>query len=228
MMAGRTFDLAGSVVTATPDGGLLLDGGRVLVVSDLHLEKGSSFAVRGVLLPPFDTAETLRRLSLLIARTRPQQVVALGDSFHDTTAGRRMARRDRDGLLGLTAATDFVWVEGNHDPEAPDWLPGARCESLVVDGLTLQHEPGEAGQRAEICGHLHPCAKVQGKSGTTRRRCFATDGQRLVMPAFGAFTGGLNLLDDVFGTLWSAPATAMVMGQNKVHAVFGASLLTDW
>jgi uncharacterized protein len=227
LMAGRTFDLAGSLVTATPDGGLLLDGGRVLVVSDLHLEKASSFAVRGVLLPPFDTAETLRRLSHLIARARPQRVVALGDSFHDTTAGRRMAKRDRDGLLGLTAATDFVWVEGNHDPEAPDWLPGARCESLLVDGLTLQHEPGEPGQRAEICGHLHPCARVQANSGTTRRRCFATDGQRLVMPAFGAFTGGLNLLDDAYGGLWSASVTALVMGHNKVHAVSGASLLPD-
>jgi uncharacterized protein len=226
-VSARGFTLAGRAVAATHDGGLLLDQGRVLVVSDLHFEKGSSLAMRGALLPPFDTAETLTRLTRLIARVRPQMVVALGDSFHDITAGRRMAPDDRAGLTRLAHSIEMVWVEGNHDPEAPDWLPGQRRATLEIDGLTLQHEPAPDRVAGEICGHLHPCAKVAGRTGVVRRRCFATDGQRLIMPAFGAYTGGLNLLDQAYGGLWSARPTALVMGHNRVHAVTAPHLLDD-
>jgi uncharacterized protein len=226
-VSARRFTLAGRQVAATHDGGLLLDGGRVLVVSDLHFEKGSSLAMRGALLPPYDTAETLARLARLMARVKPQLVVALGDSFHDTTAGRRIAPDDRAGLIAMANACDMVWIEGNHDPEAPDWLPGDRRATLVIDSLTLQHEPAPAPAGGEICGHLHPCARVAGRTGVARRRCFATDGQRLVMPAFGAFTGGLNLLDAAFAGLWSGAPTAMVMGHNRVHAVATSQLVPD-
>ena len=226
-VSARAFTLAGRPVAATHDGGLLLDGGRVLVVSDLHFEKGSSLAMRGALLPPYDTAETLARLRRLIGRVRPQMVVALGDSFHDTTAGRRIAPDDREGLIALAQGCAMVWIEGNHDPEAPDWLPGERRATITIDGLMLQHEPAPTPTHGEICGHLHPCARVAGRTGVARRRCFATDGQRLVMPAFGAFTGGLNILDAAFAGLWSAPQTALVMGQASVHAVSGRRLLGD-
>ena len=226
-MSARGFMLADRPVAATHDGGLLLDGGRVLVVSDLHFEKGSSLAMRGALLPPYDTAETLARLSRLIARTRPQLVVALGDSFHDTTAGHRIAPDDRARMIAMARATDFIWVEGNHDPEAPDWLPGARHAEIEIDGLTLQHEPAPAPVAGEICGHLHPCAKVAGRTGVARRRCFATDGRRLIMPAFGAFTGGLNVLDRAFAPLWADAPTALAMGHSRVHAIACTQLLPD-
>jgi uncharacterized protein len=226
-MKSRAFQLAGKRAEATPDGGLLLDGGRVLVVSDLHFEKGSSLAMRGALLPPYDTAETINRLTRLIARTKPELVVALGDSFHDTTAGRRIAPDDRAALIHLAQAREFVWIEGNHDPQAPEWLPGTHTALVTVDGLTLQHEPHETPVSGEICGHLHPCAKVAGQSGVVRRRCFATDGQRLIMPAFGAFTGGLNVLDQAYSALWSAPVIALVLGQSTVHAIGAGQLLED-
>jgi DNA ligase-associated metallophosphoesterase len=215
---------------ATPEGGLWLPLSRTLVVSDLHLEKGSAFATRGALLPPWDTAATLRRLHALVDRLAPATLVALGDSFHDRHAGARVLPDDRRALEALEARTRCVWIEGNHDPEAPAWLAGERRETLRVDGVLLRHLPGEPleGAACEVAGHLHPCLKVAGASGRrVRRRCFAGDGTRLVMPAFGAYAGGLNVLDAAYAGLWPKGFTAYALGARRVHAIGVDALLPD-
>ena len=130
---------------------------RLLVVSDLHLEKGSSHAGKGMLIPPYDTAATLARLAAVIARRDPARVVSLGDSFHDRTAASRLSRPDLDALTAIMRGRDWVWISGNHDPEAPDGLGGTCIAELGIGPLVFRHEP-RAGRDAggEIAGHLHP------------------------------------------------------------------------
>lgn len=211
------------------DGTIWFEASATLVVSDLHFEKGSAFARRGSLLPPYDTAETVRRLALALEQTGARRLVSLGDSFHDVTAGQRMAPAVRDRLLAVLAGLTCVWVEGNHDPLLPGWLPGVRLEAIEIEGWTLRHEPSPVDQpHCEIAGHLHPCAKVAGRTGRqVRRRCFAVSQTRIIMPAFGAFTGGLNLCDPAFTAHFAAPPTAIVLGSNRLHRIGPAQLLPD-
>lgn len=225
--AGLRFELAGVGAVALSEGALWLEAHRTLVVSDLHLEKGSSFAVRGQMLPPYDTRATLQRLSLLMTRHAPAMVISLGDSFHDVRGPARMDEADVATLRALTAATDWVWIEGNHDPEAPTWLGGRACETIEIGGLVLRHEPQSGDARGEIAGHLHPCAKVAARGRAVRARCFATDGARLVMPAFGAYTGGLNVRDAAFDPLFPEGCAALMLGRTRVYAMQAARQIAD-
>ncbi|MET0181260.1 MAG: ligase-associated DNA damage response endonuclease PdeM, partial [Caulobacterales bacterium] len=188
--ACASLKLAGVHVTALPCGGLWLAESRTLIVSDLHLEKASSFARRGQMLPPYDTRATLSRLEAAMKTQGAARVVSLGDSFHDVGGPDRMDDADRERLKSLVTAVEWVWIEGNHDPEIPDALGGVVTDEIVIDALTLRHAPKRNAAPGEIAGHLHPCAKVFGRGRSVRARCFATDGARLVMPAYGAFTGG--------------------------------------
>jgi uncharacterized protein len=219
--------LAGMLVAALPQGALWIAEAKTLVVSDLHLEKGSSFALRGQMLPPYDTHAVLTKLATLIDLLRPDIVVSLGDSFHDGAGVARMAAEDRALLTQLIGRCDWIWVEGNHDGRAPETLGGAVREVLHLGALVLRHEPTQAAAPGEIAGHLHPCAKVAGRGGAVRRRCFAFDGERLVMPAFGAFAGGLNICDDAFAPLFPHGAIAMVLGRDKVLPAPMQRLLPD-
>jgi uncharacterized protein len=218
--------IAGVVVTADCEGALYWNQEGILVVADLHLEKGSSFAARGVLLPPYDTAATLARLALLIARYAPRAVVALGDSFHDGDGPDRIAPSDRAALAALQRGRDWIWIAGNHDPAPPDGIGGSFGAALAIGPLTFRHAPSRA--EGEVAGHLHPVVRVSGRGRTVRRRCFASDGRRLVMPAFGAYAGGLNVRHrafvDVFGTL---AFTAHVLGQGRLYAFAADRCLAD-
>jgi DNA ligase-associated metallophosphoesterase len=219
--------VAGAALVVDHAGALWWPEERLLVVADLHFEKGSAFAARRRgLPPPYDTAETLRRLAAVLARRRPRTLVALGDSFHDGGAGARMAPRDRVALEGLLAGRDMIWVAGNHDPEPPEGLPGTWQDELAIGPLIFRHVPaaGSAGA-GEIAGHLHPVAKLRGG---VRRRCLATDGRRAVLPAFGAYAGGLNLCDAAFALLF-APLRpmALMLGRTRVYAVAPDRLLPD-
>lgn len=216
--AGLRFEIAGVEAEATAEGALWIEAARMLVVSDLHLEKGSSFAVRGQMLPPYDTRATLQRLTLLLARLQPDTVISLGDSFHDRGGPGRMDESDVATLRAMTAAADWVWIEGNHDPEAPTWLGGRAMETIQFGDLVLRHEPQSGDARGEIAGHLHPCAKVSARGRAVRARCFATDGERLVMPAFGAYTGGLNVRDVAFDPLFPEGCVALMLGRTRVYA----------
>lgn len=186
----------GAMLTPLPEGALWWPDEQTLIVSDLHLEKGSSFAARGQMLPPYDTSATLAVVEDLVRRFSPQRVISLGDSFHDRKAETRMDEADCVRVRALTAATDWIWVEGNHDPDPPEHLGGSPAKVLHMGEIVFRHEP--TGESGEIAGHLHPCAKVLSRVRALRRRCFVTDGERLIMPALGAFTGGLNVLDDAY------------------------------
>lgn len=196
---------------------------RTLIASDLHLEKGSAFAARGQLLPPYDSPATLTKLEAEVAALNPARVVLLGDSFHDTKAIGRMTADDRARIDCLAAGRDWVWLEGNHDLKALagalDDLPGRVVETMTVGALTLIHEPQPGDRPGEIAGHLHPAARVSRYGRGVRRPCFVTDGRRLVMPAFGAFTGGLDVRDKAVAGLFETPPMAAVLGSDKVHAL---------
>lgn len=215
---GLAFQIAGVDAEALAEGALWIESARMLVVSDLHLEKGSSFALRGQMLPPYDTRATLQRLTLLFARLRPDTVISLGDSFHDRGGPGRMDAGDVANLRAITSAADWVWIEGNHDPEAPTWLGGRAMETISFGDLVLRHEPKGGAARGEIAGHLHPCAKVSARGRAVRARCFATDGERLVMPAFGAYAGGLNVRDAAFDPLFPQGCVALMLGRTRVYA----------
>jgi DNA ligase-associated metallophosphoesterase len=219
--------LGGVLVTALPEGALWVANAKTLIVSDLHLEKGSSYALRGQMLPPYDTHAALMKLTDLMLRLQPDIVVSLGDSFHDGGGPARMDARDRDLLKLLMSRCDWIWVEGNHDGRAPETLGGAVRDVLHIEALVLRHEPTAGAAPGEIAGHLHPCAKVTGRGRSVRRRCFAFDGDRLVMPAFGAFTGGLNLRDEAFAPLFPEGAIALVLGKDRVLPAPQERLLAD-
>ena len=202
-------------------GALYWEDARLLIVSDLHLEKGSSFAERGVLLPPYDTATTLARLKDVVARHDPQTVVTLGDSFHDRTAHERLARDDSDAISALQTGRDWIWISGNHDPDLPSDIGGIVAEEVSIGRIIFRHEP--TGALGEIAGHLHPKARVSTRGRSVERRCFAGDGDRAVMPAFGSYTGGLSIRDTAFDAIFRAlDFTAYVLGDRRVHTISAA------
>ena len=225
MAAGTTIRVAGEMAICDPRGALYVPALSLLVVSDLHLEKGSSFARRGTLIPPYDTLATLRLLHAAILDYRPRIVVSLGDSFHDPFGAGRLPEACRDQIGALAAGRDWFWITGNHDPHPPEGLPGETVPELGVGGLVFRHEPSVAGGEGEIAGHLHPCARIVQRGRSVRRRCFASDGRRLVMPAFGAFTGSLNVLDPAYGGLFARDTLmAYMLGQDRVYAFPGGVL----
>jgi DNA ligase-associated metallophosphoesterase len=179
-----------------------------------------------VLLPPYDTAATLARIAVLIARFAPRVVIALGDSFHDGKGPARIAAVDRAALAELQHGRDWIWIAGNHDPDPADGIGGSFGAALAIGALVFRHEP--TGARGEIAGHLHPVARVAGRGRTVSRRCFASDSARLVMPAFGAFAGGLNVrhraFADVFGAL---TFTAHLLGEGRLYALAAARCAAD-
>jgi DNA ligase-associated metallophosphoesterase len=211
---------------ADPSGALYWPGQGLLAIADMHLEKGSSFAARGQLLPPYDSAATLARLARLIAHYAPRVVVALGDSFHDGGGPARLADADRCSLRALQRGRDWVWMTGNHDPEPAGNIGGRFMAELIVGALTFRHIP--SGAAGEIAGHLHPIARVSHRGRAVSRRCFAADGERMVMPAFGAFTGGLNVRDEAFAAVFGTLSfTAHMLGEGKLYAFAAKRGLAD-
>jgi DNA ligase-associated metallophosphoesterase len=192
---------------------------RTLILADIHFEKGSSLARRGALLPPYDTRTTLNRIAGLMDRYHPSQVIALGDSFHDTDAADRLDEEERAMLAAQVRRTNWIWIEGNHDPHPPAWLGGTVTLELAIGGLVFRHEPSSMPQSGEIAGHLHPCATVTRHGRSLRRRCFAADLQRMVMPAFGAYAGGLDVQDDAIADLFAGAFAAYMLGGRRVYAV---------
>ena len=213
-----SLDVAGVTLVADLSGALFWGQQRLLVVSDLHLEKGSSFAARGVLLPPYDTVATLGRLAAVIARHDPRMVIALGDSFHDRTAHERLSESDRDALSALQVRRDWIWISGNHDPALPSDLGGVVATEVAIGPISFRHEP--SGAAGEIAGHLHPKARVSTRGRSMERRCFACDGERAVMPAFGAYAGGLSIRDAAFAKIFGTPGfMAHVLGDVRLHTI---------
>ena len=213
--------VAGIDSVLDPSGALFWPARHTLVVSDLHLETGSSYARTGQMLPPYDTAVTLARLAEVFARLRPERVIALGDSFHDPYGAERLGEDARAMLSRMTAAAQFVWIAGNHDRASAAGLGGMVCETLTVGGVTFRHipEPGRPTTR-EVAGHLHPAARIEVRGRSVRRRCFVGCERRLVMPAFGCLTGGLSVRHAAFAALWpqGTPRLHMI-GRDRVYPV---------
>jgi DNA ligase-associated metallophosphoesterase len=217
--------IAGENAVCDPRGVLYFPELFLLAVSDLHLEKGSSLARRGALIPPYDTAATLLRLQAVIADYAPRIVISLGDSFHDGESAARLHADFRDRLETLMAGRDWFWIAGNHDPDAPADLPGETVRELAIASLVFRHEPSKLRVEGEVAGHLHPCARIVQRGRSVRRRCFAGDGGRMVMPAFGAYTGSLNVLDRAYAGLFRRESLmAYMMGRDRIFALPGSML----
>lgn len=223
-----TFALAGLTCVADARGGLYLPDLRTLLVADLHLEKGSSLARRRVFAPPYDTRATLAVLGALVGHWQPSRVIALGDNFHDGEGAERLLLDDAATLFGLQRGRDWIWLSGNHDPDPPAGIGGIFLPFLTIDGVLLWHAADARDPRPQIAGHLHPCARVATRGRTLRRKCFVTDGHKLILPAIGAYTGGLNIFDAAFDGLFRRDAmTAHVLGDTRIYSITAPLLLPD-
>lgn len=201
-----------------PSGALYWAARETLLVADLHLEKMSSFARGGRFLPPYDTGMTLKQLETDLRRTGANRLIALGDSFHRDEGTSSLLPTDRTRLSGLTGECRFVWISGNHDP-SPHALGGECATRLVEDGLTFAHEPVRDIDGL-VAGHLHPAARLRMEGRSTRRACFAYDSRLMVLPAYGASTGSLNIRHPAFGGLfdWSELQVTM-LGRDRTYPV---------
>jgi DNA ligase-associated metallophosphoesterase len=216
---GLALEVAGVTVTCRASGALWLADEAALIVADLHLEKGSAYASRGQMLPPYDTRDTLGRLEAEVAALSPRMLIYLGDTFHDRRAQQRMAPQDAERLERIGQNRRVVWVVGNHDADGPTDLSGEILADLALLGLLLRHEPAEGPSPGEVSGHLHPCATVIGQGQSVRRRCFVSDGERIILPAFGAYAGGLSVRDPAFASLFARRPIIGALGAGRVHAV---------
>lgn len=216
----------GVAAVCDPLGGLYLPDISTLVVSDLHLEKGAAFARRGMMLPPYDTIATLNILAAVIARYEPKTVISLGDNFHDRKGSEHLPADLRDLLSGMARGREWIWINGNHDPDGTIDLPGECCDEFVYGGLAFRHEPSLLSGKGEIAGHLHPSATVRRREKYVRRPCFATDGSRLLMPAFGVLAGGLDLNHKAMQGLFDRETlVAHLLGRDRIYSVRYGNLL---
>ncbi|HEX4368939.1 MAG TPA: ligase-associated DNA damage response endonuclease PdeM [Rhodopila sp.] len=217
-MSAAPIHLAGERLMLDPMGALFWPEQRLLAVSDLHLEKGSSFARRGMLLPPWDTHTTIDRLALLLRRWSPATVVALGDSFHDADGSGRLPATEQQRLNGMTRTHRFIWVQGNHDPTPPDGLGGEWVETHAEGEMVFRHEAIATAGPGEIVGHHHPKATIPARAGNVSRPCFVFDGRRLMMPAFGAYTGGLDVRDPAINRLFPRGGRVFLLGKDRLFS----------
>ena len=220
-MEEAEIDLNGERVLLDASGALWWPAQATLVFADIHFEKGSFYGIRGQFLPPYDTRATLKRMAAVVEKHRPTRIIALGDSFHDRDAADRLDEDERIMLGALGGACDWIWITGNHDPAPPAWLGGFVTSEIAYGDLVFRHEPGVFAQRGEIAGHLHPCTTVNRRGRSLRRRCFVSDGKRMVLPAFGAYAGGLDLWDEAIASLFAGDFGAYVLGGSRVYAVAG-------
>lgn len=200
------FEFAGQNWQALPQGALFWRERRALIVADLHFEKASAYAARGQMLPPYDSHATLDMLDALIAASAPREIWCLGDSFHDCGATDRMDRATQARIRALTGACRWTWITGNHDPGAAPDLGGETIDEAQIDGLILRHEALQGERNPEISGHFHPKWRLSLRGRSVSRRCFVLGAHKLIVPAFGALTGGLDA---------AAPAIRKLVGQGE-------------
>jgi DNA ligase-associated metallophosphoesterase len=215
-MTAAPLHLAGERLMLDPEGALWWPARRLLAVADLHFEKGSSLAARGTLLPPYDSRATLDRLVPLVRRYGPARLVALGDSFHDRHGAARLAAAEAKRLRTLAEGIEIVWVLGNHDPAPPAALPGTAAAEWREGPIAFRHEGG--GVTPEICGHHHPKASVPTRGRAVSRPCFVADARRVMLPAFGAYTGGLDVRDPAIGALFPRGARVFLLGSGRLYS----------
>ena len=186
------FSFAGETFAATADGALFWPAQSALLVADLHLEKASWFARLGQFLPPYDSHATLTALAGEVERTGATRLFCLGDSFHDRFGCDRLPANARELLIALTSGLDWTWIVGNHDPGFADHCGGRLADQVEIAGIILRHEAVRGEPRPEMSGHYHPKLRVSLKGRRVSRRCFVVSPTKLILPAFGSLTGGLD------------------------------------
>lgn len=223
---GTTIALAGHSLVADPAGALAWPAEATLILADLHLEKAAALnRRRSGVMPALDTPATLDRLEALLARWAPQRVIALGDSFHDRYAAETLPATTREQLAALVARFDWIWIAGNHDPALPAALGGTQHPELTHCGVALRHMPSaEAPEAGEIAGHLHPKVRLPSRAGPQARPCFVEDGRRCILPAFGAYTGGLDCRRHAIAGLMGAGHRLHALGRDRLHTIQAAAL----
>ncbi|WP_171173548.1 ligase-associated DNA damage response endonuclease PdeM [Ruegeria sp. HKCCD8929] len=210
-MNGYAFSFSGQRLCAMGSGALWWPNQALLCVSDLHLGKSERMARRGgSALPPYETRDTLNRLAADLDRTQPQTVICLGDSFDDLGAALSLPERDRLQIAALQAGRNWIWIEGNHDP-GPVELGGTHLADVTRSDLTFRHIAQPGAQR-EISGHYHPKARVQTRGRTISRPAFLVDERRIILPAYGTYTGGLRSSDAALSELMAPGALAILTG----------------
>lgn len=210
------FSFCSVDLCALSEGGLFHAASRSLLLADLHLEKASNYAVRGQMLPPYDSIETLRRVAALVARCEPQALYCLGDSFHDRGGVDRLGDEARGLLSYLTARVDWIWIVGNHDRAMADPLGGRIVGEIELAGMLLRHEADPADPRPEISGHYHPKYKVTLRGRRVSRPCFVAGRSKLILPSFGVLTGGMDAADPVILRAVGSDARALIAVQEKL------------
>ncbi len=224
----RPIGFGGQLMIARRDGLLYWPDRHCLVVSDLHLEKAAAAARRGALLPPYDTGETIGRLAQAIGELDPAQVIALGDSFHDRAGAQGLGAGDLDRLSDLIRGRDWLWIEGNHDGASPARLGGRIARETHIDGLVFRHQAqARLFAQYEVSGHWHPAARVRLRAAGVRAPCFVTDGNRLVLPAFGALTGGLDVTAPELWGLFPHGFSVILAGRDRAYAFPHDRLMAD-
>lgn len=192
-----------------PCGALWWSAQQALLVADLHFGKARFFAENGQFLPPYDSYETSLRLSERVAQTGARTVICLGDSFHDANGGDHLARDARGVLMELATRVEWIWITGNHDRDVHFGFGRAEPE-MRLGGITLRHEALTESAEPEISGHFHPKIRLRHRGQSVARRCFLVNANKLVMPAFGALTGGLDVRHPAIHAAMRAPVTALV------------------
>ncbi len=210
------FSFADHALFALPQGALFWPARRALLVADLHFEKASWFASFGQMLPPYDSIATLSDLTAIVDAVDPAEIWCLGDSFHDSAGSGRLPPRAQAMLRALTARTRWTWVTGNHDPAPGDHHGGAVVDEARVDGLVLRHEADPAELCPELSGHFHPKLRVQVRGRHVSRRCFVASATKIVLPAFGALTGGLDAAHPEIARAMGCAGEALVPVEDRL------------
>lgn len=222
-MNSFAFQLAGNRLEALPSGALWWAEERLLAVSDLHLGKAERLARQGgALLPPYETQDTLDRLEAEISRCNPARVVLVGDSFDDLSAADALNEEIAERLARMAAGRRWVWIAGNHDP-GPVELPGTHVSELLLSGITLRHIADPDGK--DVSGHYHPKARICVRGQSISRPCFVVDANRVILPAFGTYTGGLRIDDPVFDRIVASDAVAVLTGKRAIAVPRSAAMV---
>jgi uncharacterized protein len=213
----QRISLSGTDFIPDLSGALYAPDFRTLLVADLHLEKGTSLARRGVHLPPYDTRQSLLQLKAALQASKPERLIFLGDSFHDGDARDRLDADDLAILRGMTSEFETLWITGNHDPSPPQDIGGRIMGEVMLGAITLRHAPQALSPAEhEIAGHLHPAASIDSRGHRIRCRCFIADQRRIIMPAFGSYTGALSVTSQPFEGLFGDYQVWMI-GTKAIH-----------
>jgi DNA ligase-associated metallophosphoesterase len=211
------FSFCGVELAALDCGALYWPARGALLVADLHLEKASWYARGGQMLPPYDSHATLSELVRLRAETGAREIWCLGDSFHDRDGCARLSDEAQALLRGLTGTTRWTWIVGNHDAGLIDHCGGEIVGEAEVDGLLLRHEASPQEERPELSGHFHPKLRLHLRGRNVARRCFVATGRKLILPAFGALTGGMDAHDPaILRAIGGGAAQALVPVRDKL------------